>query len=84
MNLQGITAGLLDSGVMGPGEEERRQAGLCAGCAHVQVIANDRGSRFYLCRRGLTDPSFRKYPVLPVWRCRGYEEAGGSGRSEEK
>jgi hypothetical protein len=68
---------------MEPNAEDRQRAGLCAACAHVKVIVSDRGSRFYQCRRGLTDPAFRKYPVLPVWQCRGYEELSPIGRSEE-
>lgn len=68
---------------MEPNAGDRQRAGLCAGCAHVKVIVSDRGSRFYQCRRGLTDPNFRKYPVLPVWQCRGYEEMGTISRSEE-
>lgn len=69
---------------MEPEPQDRIRAGLCAACAHVRVIVNDRGSRFIQCRRGLTDPSFRKYPVLPVWQCSGYEEADSSCRSKEQ
>jgi 3-isopropylmalate/(R)-2-methylmalate dehydratase large subunit len=50
-------------------------AGLCALCAHVQVIPNNRGSRFYLCRLSATDPRFPKYPNLPVRECTGYVPA---------
>lgn len=63
--------------------EDRARAGLCAECAHVKLIVSDKGSRFFQCQRGLTDLAFRKYPVLPVWQCRGYEEKGADGRSEE-
>lgn len=48
-------------------------AGLCATCAWVRRIENDRGSVFYLCRRALDDPAYTKYPRLPVLRCPGYE-----------
>jgi hypothetical protein len=30
--------------------------------------------RFYLCRRSADDPSFPRYPRLPVVACRGFEE----------
>jgi hypothetical protein len=53
---------------------EADRVGLCAHCKHVRRITSDRGSRFYLCRRSATDPSFPKYPRLPVVQCRGYEE----------
>jgi hypothetical protein len=56
----------------GCGQASGERAGLCASCAHVQVVASDRGSRFYLCRLSLTDPRFRRYPPLPVLACPGY------------
>jgi hypothetical protein len=36
-------------------------------------VGNTRGSRFSLCERSKTDPSFAKYPRLPVLECRGFE-----------
>jgi hypothetical protein len=53
---------------------ESADAGLCASCSHVQVITSARGSIFYLCRLSFVDPSFTKYPVLPVRQCGGYQE----------
>ena len=49
--------------------------GLCAACTHVRPIANDRGSVFYLCERGLREARWAKYPRLPVLQCTGYEES---------
>jgi hypothetical protein len=46
---------------------------LCDTCQHCRVIRNDRRSIFLLCERALTDPSFPKYPPLPVLNCRGYD-----------
>jgi hypothetical protein len=51
--------------------------GLCASCRHVRIIENRRGSRFYRCAMSDTDPSFPKYPRLPVLQCRGYEHGEG-------
>jgi hypothetical protein len=48
-------------------------AGLCDNCAHRKEIRSDRGSLFILCRRGLTDNAWPKYPRLPVLRCNGFE-----------
>jgi hypothetical protein len=48
--------------------------GLCAHCANARIIRSDRGSIFYLCRLAATDPSFAKYPRLPVLACSGYQE----------
>jgi hypothetical protein len=49
--------------------------GLCGSCLHVQRVTSSRGSKFYLCRRSLTDPHYARYPALPVVRCVGYELA---------
>ncbi len=49
------------------------QAGLCASCRFVEVIASSRGSSFYLCTLSETDPAFRRYPMLPVRECSGYQ-----------
>jgi hypothetical protein len=57
--------------------EERLRAGLCAGCQYAQKVVSDRGASFYLCHRSFTDPSFAKYPVLPVRSCAGYESKQG-------
>jgi hypothetical protein len=40
---------------------------------HMLRVTSDRGSVFYLCQLSKTDPSFPKYPRLPVLECRGYE-----------
>ena len=52
---------------------QRRVAGLCADCQHARTVESSRQSMFYLCELSTTDPSFRKYPQLPVIECPGYE-----------
>ena len=52
--------------------DESQVAGLCATCVHVRRIVSDRGSVFYLCELSKTDPSFPKYPRLPVVACDGF------------
>lgn len=52
------------------------RVGLCRTCQHHRVVANRRGSRFYMCERSLEDETFPKYPPLPVLECRGYEGGG--------
>jgi hypothetical protein len=52
---------------------ESESIGLCASCAHVQVVTSARGSTFFLCKLSLVDSRFAKYPVLPVRQCVGYE-----------
>ncbi len=51
-----------------------RPPGLCATCRHRRVVTSDRGSRFVLCEKSKTDPSFPKFPRLPVVVCAGYEK----------
>lgn len=58
--------------------------GLCATCRHAAVVRGAR-SLFWMCRLSATDPSFDRYPRLPVLQCRGYRrgprdgDAGGGG-----
>jgi hypothetical protein len=59
-----------------PNDDARREqavAGLCADCCHAQKVNSDRGATFYLCARSFSDPSFAKYPSLPVRSCPGFE-----------
>jgi len=48
-------------------------AGLCDRCAWRQSVPSSRGQVYVLCRRSVDDPRFRKYPVLPVFACSGFE-----------
>lgn len=50
----------------------REDLGLCADCRFRRTITSDRGSHFYQCERSHTDPTFPKYPRLPVLQCKGY------------
>lgn len=49
------------------------EVGLCLTCVYSRVIKPARGSRYYLCRMSRLDPSFPRYPRLPVTSCAGYE-----------
>jgi hypothetical protein len=53
-------------------KDELHRVGLCLDCQHSQRIQSDRRSTFYRCKVSDTDPSFAKYPRLPVLRCAGY------------
>jgi len=53
----------------------RSDPGLCADCRHARVQQTARGSTFWRCARAETDPSFVRYPRLPVRVCAGYERA---------
>jgi len=54
-------------------QSEEERAGLCATCRHSKQNRSDRGSVFTYCRKSETDPSFPKYPPLPVLSCPGHE-----------
>jgi hypothetical protein len=55
-----------------PADRDPR-AGLCGHCRHAGRVVSSHGTVFYLCRRSFTDPTFPKYPPLPVVACTGYE-----------
>ena len=55
--------------------------GLCAICRHARRITNDRGSVFVRCTYSTVDPSFPKYPRLPVLSCRAFDHAGDGGQA---
>ena len=54
-------------------DQEPDRIGLCASCRHADVIASSKGATFYRCMLSATDPRFRRYPVLPVRSCIGYQ-----------
>ncbi|HLQ61774.1 MAG TPA: hypothetical protein VK131_07930 [Candidatus Acidoferrales bacterium] len=55
------------------GERAAPNPGLCASCRHSKTVAGAH-SRFWMCLRSRTEPSFPRYPRLPVLSCRGYEQ----------
>jgi hypothetical protein len=52
----------------------RVNAGLCATCAHLLLLASPR-SVFVRCGLAATDSRFPRYPALPVLACTGYRRA---------
>ncbi|HXJ15437.1 MAG TPA: hypothetical protein VNH19_24455 [Candidatus Limnocylindrales bacterium] len=48
--------------------------GLCADCLHSRLIESNKGSQFLLCQLAQSDPTFPKYPRLPVLACPGYSQ----------
>lgn len=63
---------------------DRRTAGLCADCVHVRRLTSDRGSRFFLCGRALTDPAYPKYPRLPIVSCQGFVPCPPASSTEQE
>jgi len=58
---------------MEPPAPSLAHAGLCARCAHAEVVRSGRGSVFVRCARSDHDPRFPRYPVLPRLTCPGHE-----------
>jgi hypothetical protein len=52
---------------------EQERAGLCGSCRLAQIVTSSRGSVFYLCTLSDTNAAFRRYPILPVRQCPGYQ-----------
>ncbi|HWN74413.1 MAG TPA: hypothetical protein VNO13_01645 [Candidatus Udaeobacter sp.] len=50
------------------------QLGLCADCRNARLIESSKGSHFLLCQLSQSDPSFPKYPRLPILACAGYSQ----------
>ena len=52
---------------------EQQDAGLCGNCKLARRVGSARQSSFYLCTKSASDPSYPKYPRLPMIHCPGYE-----------
>ena len=50
-------------------------AGLCGSCGWAERVATRRGASFLKCGKAAHDPSFEKYPRLPVRGCAAYNGA---------
>jgi hypothetical protein len=48
---------------------EPDSTGLCADCEHARHVKTIRGSVFVRCQWSTSDPTFSKYPRLPVLVC---------------
>ena len=62
---------------MSSGITEHPDPGLCRDCWYSRRIESDRGSVFFRCELSLQDPTFPKYPRLPVRECSGYQPVEG-------
>jgi hypothetical protein len=54
-------------------------AGLCARCAHLRLVGAAGRSVFVQCGRSRGDPTFPRYPRLPVVSCPGFEPSKPPG-----
>ena len=53
-------------------DELRSRAGLCGGCAHALLRPTRRETVYLRCGLAAADPTFPRYPRLPVTACAGY------------
>lgn len=56
-----------------PNQSPNVHPGLCAACKHMSRVETPRASTFVMCNLSKTDPTFPKYPRLPVLQCHGYK-----------
>lgn len=66
----------------GDREAIRRQAGLCASCAHLGVLRS-KTSTFVRCGRSDVDERFLRYPLLPTQTCRGHQVVDPAIRDDD-
>jgi hypothetical protein len=50
--------------------------GLCDSCRHQRLVRSGRGSLFTMCLLSKSDPTFPKYPRVPVTACDGHDPGG--------
>jgi len=62
----------------GTGSRPEDVVGLCLHCRHGAPTGSGRGSVFHLCRLSHIDPTYPKYPRLPVLSCRGFEKTNAT------
>ncbi len=58
--------------------------GLCLNCEYARHVEAKESSVYFLCERSLTDPTFPKYPRLPVLRCSGFVKFPTALATKEK
>jgi len=56
-----------------PKAAEAGRVGLCVSCQFAKRVESGKGSVFFLCRRSESDPTYPRYPRLPVRSCPGYD-----------
>jgi uncharacterized protein len=59
------------AGSLPASEREPDAVGLCRDCRHSRQVPTTRAT-YWLCRRSESDPTFPRYPRLPLRSCRGF------------
>jgi predicted CoA-binding protein len=60
-----------------PTPEAPDAVGLCRDCRHARQVPAERAT-YWLCQRSVSDPTFPKYPRLPIRACRGFQWREGA------
>jgi hypothetical protein len=51
-----------------------RRFGLCATCAFGRRFRSGRDVTYVSCERSRTDPTYPRFPSIPMIRCAGWEQ----------
>ena len=51
--------------------EITRRVGDCLDCAHAKTLKTKSGSAIFMCGRAEKEPSYARYPALPLRDCPG-------------
>lgn len=51
--------------------EISRRVGDCFGCSHSRTLKTKTGSAIFMCGRSEKEPSYPRYPALPLRGCLG-------------
>jgi len=77
--VEGNARGEDESGADDERSEEDR-VGICVRCRFGRPQTSPRSTeRFWRCDRSDADPSFPRYPRIPVLACRGFDSLEGEG-----
>jgi hypothetical protein len=69
-------------GVVACSHRQQPEVGLCVTCVFARPIDSAKRSRFWLCGLHDENPSYPKYPRLPVLHCHGYQPGTGVAKRD--
>ena len=58
--------------------------GLCEHCLHRRLVRSERQADYLLCEYSRIDPSFEKYPRLPVRSCSAFSSTNNTNEHEKR
>jgi hypothetical protein len=63
-----------------PSDQPKPEVGLCSICRFAKTQRSSKEHTFWRCQRADSEPSFRRYPPLPVSECAGFEPDDSGSR----